>query len=78
MVSVRNIIVEALSRATLANRKQGAQPSLVEDAYIRFCGILREYSDNNFITAYRGEVEFDGSAAWRPRVGGRPHEPRGD
>jgi hypothetical protein len=61
MVSVRNIIVEALSRATLANRKQGAQPSLVEDAYIRFCGILREYSDNNFITAYRGEVEFDGS-----------------
>lgn len=62
MVSVRNIIVEALTRATLANRKHGAQPSLVEDAYIRFCGILREYSDNNLITAFRGEVEFDGNA----------------
>lgn len=60
MVSVRNIIVEALCRATLANRKQGAQSNLVEDAYIRFQGILKEYSDNNFITAYRGEVEFIG------------------
>lgn len=62
MLSVRNIIVDALSRATLANRKQGAPADLVEDAYKRFCGILRDYSDNNFITAYRGEVDFLGNA----------------
>lgn len=58
MVSVRNIITEALDRANLANRKQGASADLVEASYIRFCGILREYSDNDLITAYRGEVDF--------------------
>lgn len=58
MVSVRNIIVEALDRANLANRKQGAPADLMEASYQRFCGILREYSDNNLITAYRGEVDF--------------------
>ena len=67
--SVRDIIVEALCRATLANRRQGARGDLVEDAYSRFCGILREYSDNNLITAFRGEVELDGNAE-RITIGG--------
>jgi hypothetical protein len=58
MVSVRNIITEALDRANLANRRQGANAELVEASYHRFCGILREYSDNNLITAYRGETDF--------------------
>lgn len=62
MASVREICIEALSRATLANRKQGAQGSLLEDAYKRLSGILQEYSDNNLITAYRGAVEFPGTA----------------
>lgn len=62
MVSVRNIITEALDRANLANRKQGANAELAEASFYRLCGILREYSDNNFITAYRGEAEFYGNA----------------
>ena len=41
MASVREICIEALSRATLANRKQGAQGSLLEDVYKRLSGILR-------------------------------------
>lgn len=69
MSSVREIIVEALCRATLANRRQGARGDLVEDAYERFCGILREYSANNLITAFRGEVELDGNAE-RIKIGG--------
>ena len=69
MSSVREIIVEALCRATLANRRQGARGDLVEDAYERFCGILREYSANNLITAFRGEVERDGNAE-RIKIGG--------
>lgn len=69
MSSVREIIVEALCRATLANRRQGARGDLVEDAYERFCGILREYSGNNLITAFRGEVELDGNAE-RIKIGG--------
>ena len=69
MSSVREIIVEALCRATLANRRQGARGDLVEDAYERFCGILREYSSNNLITAFRGEVELDGNAE-RIKIGG--------
>ena len=69
MSSVREIIVEALCRATLANRRQGARGELVEDAYERFCGILREYSANNLITAFRGEVELDGNAE-RIKIGG--------
>jgi len=69
MSSVRELIVEALCRATLANRRQGARGDLVEDAYERFCGILREYSDNKLITAYRGEVELDGNAE-RITIGG--------
>lgn len=69
MSSVREIIKEALIRATLANRRQGARGDLVEDAYERFCGILREYSGNNLITAFRGEVELDGNAE-RIKIGG--------
>lgn len=69
MSSVREIIVEALCRATLANRRQGARGDLVEDAYERFCGILREYSANSLITAFRGEVELDGNAE-RIKIGG--------
>ena len=62
MVSVRNIITEALERANLANRKQGANAEITEASFLRLCGILREYSDNNLITAYRGEAEFIGNA----------------
>jgi len=69
MSSVREIINDALIRATLANRRQGARGDLVEDAYERFCGILREYSGNNLITAFRGEVELDGNAE-RIKIGG--------
>lgn len=62
MSSVRNVITEACERANLCNRKQGASAELTEASYLRFCGILREYSDNNYITAYRGEASFNGDS----------------
>lgn len=62
MATLRNVISEACERANLANRKQGAPAELTEAAFLRLSGILREYSDNSLITAYRGEADFLGNA----------------
>lgn len=58
MSTVRDIITEAASRANLCQRKRDLASDIFTSAYNLFLGILRDYSNRNFITAYRDSVDF--------------------
>lgn len=56
--TVRDIIIEAASRANVCPRKK----ELPEDQFVSclklFNGVMEEYSNKNFIDAYKNEVDF--------------------
>ena len=58
MTTVRSIITEAAVRANLTQRKRDLAPDIFTSAYNLFLGILRDYSNRNYITAYRDAVDF--------------------
>lgn len=57
MYTYRDIAVEALARCNLVPRKRDPQPDMLQSAFNILQGVLQEYSNNNLITAYEGEVE---------------------
>lgn len=58
MTKVRDILAEAYSRANLCPRKKDLSADEVISGLTLLNGILQEYSSNNFITAYRNDVDF--------------------
>lgn len=56
--TVRDIITESAVRANLTQRKRDLAADIYTSAYNLFLGILRDYSNRNFITAYRDAVDF--------------------
>jgi len=54
----RSIIVESCSRANIVPRKRAVPSDVFESANNLLKGVLEEYSNRNFITAYSNEVNF--------------------
>lgn len=57
-ITVRSIIEESCARANLIQRKRAVPADIFTAAYNLFLGILSDYSNRNFITAYRDSVDF--------------------
>lgn len=58
-MTFRDLIVEALARANIVPRKRTVPEDIFTDAANMFHGILADYSNRHFITAYRDEVDFN-------------------
>lgn len=58
MTKYRDIIVEAANRSNVSPRKRDIQPDVFTTGSNLLKGILQEYSNRKFITAYRNEVNF--------------------
>jgi len=58
MASVRDIIVEAASRANVCPRKRVLPDDLFVDSLMLFNGVMEEYSSREYIEAYQNEVDF--------------------
>lgn len=59
MVTVRSIIVEALSRANLVSRRQTAPADMTESAFRLLRGIASTYSNDNLLQFLVCEVKHD-------------------
>lgn len=57
-MTFRELIIEALARANIVPRKRVVPEDIFTDAKSQLQGILTDYSNRNFITAYRDEVDF--------------------
>lgn len=57
--TVRDIIVNALDEAGLVNRNQPAPGNMVESAYNLFSRRIDEYSNTNYLSFTRKEVDVD-------------------
>lgn len=59
MISVRDIITEALSRSNLVSRRQQAPADMFESAYQFLKGIAKKYSDDNLLQFLVAECSTD-------------------
>ena len=55
--TVRDIIVEALSRTNIVSRRQSAPANIVEDAFRLLKGITAAYGNDNMLTFKMGEAD---------------------
>lgn len=58
MTKFRDIITEACNRSKVVPRKRDIPPDIFTSASITLKGILQDYSNRKYITAYRDEVDF--------------------
>lgn len=58
-VTVRDLIIEAASRANINPRTKRPTDDIFVSGLQLLHGILQEYSTRNFIVAYKSEVDFD-------------------
>lgn len=58
MSTVREIITEAFNRTNLIPRKRDIPADMFISGLIQFKGILQEFSNKQYITAYQNEVDF--------------------
>lgn len=73
MSSVRDIIVEAASRANVCPRKRVLPDDIFVDSIMLFNGVMEEYSARDYIEAYKDEVDFKPHSE-EVYVGERPSE----
>lgn len=59
MSTVRDIIVEAASRANVCPRKRALPEDIFVDSLMLFDGVMQEFSANDYVTAYQNEVDFN-------------------
>ena len=59
MASVRDIIVEAASRANICPRKRVLPDDIFVSGLMLFNGVMEEYSTSDYIDAYKNEVDFN-------------------
>lgn len=57
MVTIRDILTEALTRSNLITRKRQAPADMMENAFRLFKGIISKYTFDNFINYSRSEIE---------------------
>ena len=62
MSSVRDIIVEASSRANICPRKRALPDDLFVSSMQLFDGVMQEFSSNDYVTAYQSEADFSPAA----------------
>lgn len=59
MITVRNILNEALCRANLVSRRQSAPADMMESAFRLFKGIAAKYSNDNLLQFLVADVEHE-------------------
>lgn len=56
--TVRDIILEAASRANICPRKKALPDDQFTSCLVLFNGVMEEYSNRNYIEAYKNEIDF--------------------
>lgn len=59
MTTFRDLIIEALARSNVVPRKRTVPEDIFTDAARLLNGILADYSNRHYITAYRDEIDFN-------------------
>lgn len=59
VTTFRDLIIEALARSNIVPRKRTVPEDIFTDAARQLNGILADYSNRHYITAYRDEIDFN-------------------